>query len=83
MLTIGLNGIGVLKVLLIHKNRMNNNYYVSCPYCYQTIIFFTNSPIYCTKCNEELSDYSELIKNVAERKTYYILGSNKWEMGVA
>lgn len=68
-------------MLVMHKNMVNNDYHVSCPYCCRTIIFFTNSPIYCTRCREELSDYSALIKNVEERKSYYILGGNKWEMG--
>jgi hypothetical protein len=70
-------------MIVINKNRITNDHYMSCPYCYRTIIFFTNSPVYCIKCNEELSDYSELIRNIEERKIYYISGSNKWEMGVA
>jgi len=70
-------------VIIMHKNMVNKNYHMSCPYCYHTIIFFTTSPIYCTKCNEELSDYSELVRSVEERKNHYLLGSNKWEMGVA
>lgn len=70
-------------MITINKSNATQNYYLSCPYCYYILTFYKSSPVYCTKCGEELSNYSKLVEDINERKTYYILGSNKWEMGVA
>ena len=67
----------------IHKSKLTQSFYVSCPYCYYILGFCRDSPVYCTSCGEELSNYTKLMEDVDERKIYYILGSNKWEMGVA
>lgn len=70
-------------MLRMNKSSTTQNWYLSCPYCYYVLTFNRSSPVYCSKCGEELSNYSKLIDDVEERKVYYVLGSNKWEMGVA
>ncbi len=69
-------------MLRMNKSISTQNWYLSCPYCYYVLSFLKSSPVYCSKCGEELSNYSSIIENVEERKVYYTLGSNKWEMGV-
>lgn len=67
-------------MLKLHKSRSADRWFVSCPFCFNLIIFSLSSPVYCTKCGEELSNYSRLMDDIDERKVYYILGDT-WELG--
>jgi hypothetical protein len=67
-------------VLKMNQSVVTSAWYLSCPFCFYVLTFNKSSPVYCSKCGEELSNYNKLLEDKDERKVYHILG-DKWEMG--
>jgi hypothetical protein len=47
-----------------------------CSFCCADISFYSMSPVFCFKCQEELPNFSKLIEGVENRIDYFICGNN-------
>lgn len=68
-------------MLKLYKSMQSKMWYIKCPYCLSCFNFSIESPVFCTKCYEELPNYYKLIDEVSERTNYHKLHES-WRLDV-